>query len=77
MRTIQEKIKNKDGLRGKMSNDYMLGYYDAIAACREALRTSEALRGVKGAFDLLAFQTRATQKVDKRARKALREKDKL
>ena len=43
-----------------MSDDYILGYYDAIAEMGSKLSL------IKNAFDLQAYQLRATEKVDKR-----------
>ena len=57
------KIKDEKKRRKAFSDDYILGYYDAIA------EIGHQLNNVKASFDLAAYQSRATQKVDKRIMK--------
>ena len=51
---MEIKIKDKKKHRERLSDDYILGYYDAIAEMGSKLSL------IKNAFDLKAYQSRVT-----------------
>ena len=56
---IEIKIKNKSQLRKKLSDDYILGYYDAIAEMIHKLGL------IKGAFDIQTYEGRILMNIKK------------
>lgn len=59
MGSVSVKIQDKKQRREKFSDDYILGYYDAIAEMQSKLGLTKA------SFDLAAYQSRISKRRDK------------